>query len=78
METILNEVNDIFIDVLGDEGLKLQREYTANDVDDWDSLNHIHLVVAMEKHFKIRFSSQEIQSWENVGDIIDCIKSKTE
>ena len=73
---ILKEVNEIFIDILDDETLVLKDNTTANDVDDWDSLNHIQLVVAMEKHFKIRFTSREIQSWNNVGEIINSIYSK--
>jgi len=73
---ILKQVNDIFIDVLDNEDIVLTYETTADDVEDWDSLNHIQLVVAVEKKFKIRFTSQEIQSWKNVGEMLDCIASK--
>jgi acyl carrier protein len=75
-QDILQAVNAIFIDVLDDENIKLTYETSADDVDDWDSLTHIQLVVAVEKHFKIRFTSQEIQRWENVGEMIDCILTK--
>ncbi|WP_284653021.1 acyl carrier protein [Flavobacterium terrisoli] len=74
--TILKEVTDVFIDVLDNEDIVLTDETQATDVDDWDSLNHIQLVVGIEKYFKIRFTSKEIQSWKNVGEMITCIQEK--
>ena len=72
----LSGVNNIFIDVLDDEDIVISEATTSDDVDDWDSLNHIHLVVAIEKYFKLRFTSQEIQSWNNVGEMILNMKEK--
>ncbi|MEN9638684.1 MAG: hypothetical protein RLZZ262_552 [Bacteroidota bacterium] len=72
---ILKEVNNIFLETL-DEEVTIDEATTANDVEEWDSLTHIQLVVAIEKHFKIRFTSQEIQSWSNVGEMITSIKGK--
>lgn len=73
---ILNQVNDIFRDTLDNEKLTIAEATTAGDVEEWDSLTHIHLVVSIEKKFKIRFTSKEIQSWTKVGDMIDAISSK--
>jgi len=73
---ILNTVNNVFIDVLDDDNLVLTEATTANDVEEWDSLNHIQLVVAIERQFKIRFASQDILSWQNVGEMVDSIAAK--
>ena len=75
-DQVLAEVTEIFRDVLNQEALQLQRETTANDVPDWDSLNHIELVVAVEKHFKIKFNFAELQKVRNVGDMCDNILGK--
>lgn len=73
---ILRQINDIFIDTLDNEDVVIDETTQATDVDEWDSLTHIQLVVAIEKHFKIRFTSKEIQSWNNVGEMLNCIQEK--
>ena len=73
---ILKETNEIFVDILEDDEIQLKDETTADDVAGWNSLTHIQLVVAIEKHFKIRFTSREIQSWANVGEMITTIAGK--
>ena len=75
-QEFLDQIQEIFRDQLDDESLILTDEITANDVEDWDSLTHIMLVVAIEKHFKIKFTSNEILSWKNVGEMIECISKK--
>lgn len=75
-EEIVDHVSQVFADTLDEENIKLTESTTADDVEGWDSLTHVQLVVAVEKKFKIRFSAKEIQSWKNVGEMIDSISSK--
>ena len=73
---ILKQINIIFVDTLDDPSIVIEETTQATDVDEWDSLTHIMLVVAIEKQFKIRFTSREIQSWKNVGEMMTCIEDK--
>lgn len=75
-QQILEKLNGIFADVLDNEAIRLTETTTAADIEEWDSLYHIQLVVAIEKHFKIKFTASEIQSWKNVGDMVNAVKSK--
>lgn len=65
----LEKVNIIFKDVLENDDLIIKTETTANDLEEWDSLSHIQLIVAIEKFFKIRFTSSEINNFQNVGEM---------
>ncbi len=76
LNRVINEVTEVFKEVLDVDDIELKYETTASDVEDWDSLTHIQLVVAIEKHFNIRFTSGEIQSFKNVGEMCDRIVSK--
>lgn len=73
---IFTRVKSIFREELELEDVELNDETTADDVEEWDSLSHVQLIVAMEKAFGIKFSSREILSWDNVGDLVDCISKK--
>ena len=72
-QEILDQVQEIFRDILDNEDIVLANETTANDVEEWDSLSHIQLIVAIEKLFKLKFTSLEIMKWKNVGEMIDTI-----
>ena len=73
---IFSKLNEIFIDVLDLDECNLTDETNANDIEEWDSLSHIQLIVAIEKSFGIKFTSLEIMKWRNVGELVDSILSK--
>ena len=76
-EEIFSKLNEIFEDVLDlEEAANLTDSTTANDIEEWDSLSHIQLIVAIEKAFKIKFTSLEIMKWANVGEMVDSMESK--
>lgn len=73
---ILKQMQDIFIDVLDNDEIVLTEDTTADDIEEWDSLSHIQLVVGIENHFNIKLTSKEIMECANVGDMADCIRRK--
>ena len=73
---IYSKLNDIFIDVLDLDEVNLTDATSANDIEEWDSLSHIQLIVAVEKTFDIKFTSLEIMKWKNVGEMVDSILEK--
>lgn len=74
--TVFEKLNSIFQHVFDNEDIHLQPEMTASDVDGWDSLSHVNLILAVEKGFGIRFTQKEILSFKNVGDLLQTIESK--
>jgi acyl carrier protein len=76
VEDIYFRLTDIFQDVFDDELLKLSPELTAEDVDGWDSLAHIRLVLMVEKEFSVKFSAGEVGKLKNVGEFADLIRAK--
>lgn len=73
---ILEKVQEIFRDIFDDRDLIIELSTKADDIEDWDSLNHINLIVAIEKDFKVKFSIEELQSLKDVGDTVALIKEK--
>ena len=75
---ILDDVNKIFIEILDNDSITLNEGTTADQVENWDSITNIQLMVAIEKHFKIRFTSTEIQRFANIGNMCEAINTKLE
>lgn len=73
---IFNKLNEIFIDVLDLDEVELTEGTSANDIEEWDSLSHIQLIVAIEKTFGIKFTSLEIMKWRNVGEMVNSMEEK--
>ena len=73
---ILKKFEVIFRDVFDDENIILTNETTANDIEDWDSLAQINLIVAIRREFKINFDLEEVSKYKNVGDMVSAIKKK--
>ena len=67
---IFDKMEEIFTDIMDLKDIKLNDETSADDIEEWDS------IVAIEKAFGIKFSSQEMITWKNVGDMVDCIQNK--
>jgi len=77
MEDRLDRLTRVFRDVFDDDELQISRQTTAKDVEGWDSLMHVTLVVNVEKAFKVKFTSSEVASLQNVGDLIDLIDARS-
>ncbi len=73
---ILADVQEIFRDVLDNEEIEINFETVADDIEEWDSLSHIQLIVAIEKAYKLKFTSLEIMKWNNVGEMVNTIEEK--
>lgn len=73
---VMELLEPIFREVFDDDSISLRPEMTADDVDGWDSLSHVNLIVAIEHRFKIRFSQKELLTFRNVGDLIQSIAQK--
>ena len=67
----------VFHDVFDDDSIVVTPELTADDVDEWDSLAHIRLVVAVEKKFGMKFSAAEVGKLKNVGELVSLIEAKS-
>ncbi len=75
-EEVYERLNGVFRDVFDDESIVVKPETTSSDIEDWDSLEHINLVVAVEQEFGIKFNMNEVTSMKNVGEMVDIILSR--
>lgn len=73
---ILQDLQAVFRDVMDNDNIIITPSSTALDIEEWDSISHIQLIVAIEKRYKIKFTAAEIQSFKNVGDLITALQNK--
>jgi acyl carrier protein len=73
---IIKRLEPLMQDVFDDDSIVYRDDLSANDVEEWDSLSHIRFIVAVEKAFKIRFTSSEMEGFNSVGDLVDAVAKK--
>ena len=73
---IFERLNDVFRDVFDDDTISVNDNTTSKDIPDWDSLEHINLIVAVEQEFGIKFNMGEVTTMKNVGEMVDIIINK--
>ena len=69
IKDIFKDINKIFSEVFEKSDMEITEETSAKDVDEWDSLNHVLLIAAIEKHFRIKFELSDMLYIKNIGDI---------
>jgi acyl carrier protein len=75
-EKVMDILQEICRDIFDSENLIITNEFSAKDINAWDSLNHLNLISSVEEEFNIKFDFDEITSFKNIGDIIDSVKNK--
>ena len=77
-ELILNRIKQVFRDVFANDSLEINPSTSAEDIEEWDSLTHVRLIISHELEFGLRFSTSEVGDLKNVRDLISLIASKLE
>ena len=72
-EQVMAKLTEIFRDVFDDASIVLHDSTSAKDIEDWDSLEHINLIGAVERHFRMRFTMKEVSGMKNVGEMADIL-----
>ena len=73
---IIKRLTEVFRDIFDDGSIVITEKTTANDIDDWDSIEHINLIGAVEDEFGMRFKMREVSGMKNVGEMIDIISQR--
>lgn len=73
---VMESLTEVFREVFADDSIQLAADTTADDIEGWDSLSHVNLIIAVEMKFGIEFSQKEIRSFSNVGELAACVEGK--
>lgn len=76
LNEILKQINNIFIELFDDNSIVLSEQSDTSSIEAWDSLNHIQVITAVEKRFKIRFELNDLLNFQNIGDLCRGVQSK--
>ena len=75
-QEVYEQLTTVFQDVFDDDSISVQDNTSARDIDEWDSLNHINLVLGVEQKFGVKFKTAEVAQLANVGEFIELILTK--
>ncbi len=75
-EEIYEQLNEVFRDVFDDDTIEVNDRTTSRDIEDWDSLEHINLIAAIETQFGMKFTMGQVVTMKNVGEMVDIISSQ--
>jgi len=76
MDELYIKMTEVFREVFDDPEIELTPEMTADDIEEWDSMTHINLIMMVEMRFDIEFSQKEVMRFENVGYLAEAVRSK--
>ncbi len=76
MNDLIQRLNEVFRDVFGDDSISVTPSTTSDDIEDWDSIEHINLIGAVESEFGMRFKMREVSGMKNVGEMIAIIQER--
>lgn len=73
---VLEDIQQILRDIFDEEDLVITETTTADDIEDWDSLAQMNIMVSVSKHFRVKFSVEEIAGLHNIGELVKAVESK--
>ena len=76
LHEILKQINSIFVELFDDKNIVLNEQSDASNIGAWDSLNHIQVITAVEKRFKVRFDLNDLLNFQNIGDLCRGVQAK--